>query len=249
MCTLPPRPLAAATVIAPVFAKELLGNGTYTGTTVLACAQAEWGGALPGGSLITAFTISACEWYAATTNGTVFAQPPPYPPSTLPSSTLDRQIKLRATGTGTGCTGHPAPDGRGQQVRLGRGNGRLLAEQHHRHHLWRQQQRFVLFSELQHAAVRRRAEQVADLHPGLHLGHRQWLHRRVQPAGDRCLRRDRLQHSGQLLHPLHGLAERPRNSCSGTTYCIDGYFVRADYTGSGTFGPANLGLYAINLTG
>ncbi len=37
-----------ATVIAPVFAKELLGNGSYTGTTVLACAQVQWGGS--GGS-------------------------------------------------------------------------------------------------------------------------------------------------------------------------------------------------------
>ena len=33
------------TVIAPVFAKELLGNGSYTGTKVLACAQVQWGAA------------------------------------------------------------------------------------------------------------------------------------------------------------------------------------------------------------
>ena len=49
------------TVIAPVFAKELLGNGSYTGTTVKACAQAEWGGPTAA-IVITSFTISACEW-------------------------------------------------------------------------------------------------------------------------------------------------------------------------------------------
>ena len=31
------------------------------------------------------------------------------------------------------------------------------------------------------------------------------------------------------------------NNCTGTTYCIDGYFVRANFAGSGARGPANLG--------
>jgi hypothetical protein len=54
---------------------------------------------------ITAFTISACEWWQATTNGTVYAQ------ATAPSPTLDQQIKLRTLGsTGTGCTKYAAPD-------------------------------------------------------------------------------------------------------------------------------------------
>ena len=39
------------------------------------------------------------------------------------------------------------------------------------------------------------------------------------------------------------------NQCTGTTYCINGYFVKAGFTGSSTPGPANVGLYAIRLTG
>jgi hypothetical protein len=95
------------TVIAPVFAKALLGNGSYTGTTVKACAQAEWGG--PTAANVTAFTISACEWDAATTQGTVYAPPPP----AVPSSSFDRVINLGA-GSGGGCSSEPAgSDGAG----------------------------------------------------------------------------------------------------------------------------------------
>jgi Flp pilus assembly protein TadG len=95
---------SGSTVLPPVFAKTLLGNSSYTGSTVKACAQAAWGGASSPG-IITAFTISACEWQQATTSGTVYAPVPP----TAPSSTLDQQIKVRS-GTGTGCTSYPAPD-------------------------------------------------------------------------------------------------------------------------------------------
>jgi len=89
------------TVIPPVFASALLGNGNYTGRTVLACSQAEWGG--PAAATAIAFAIPACEWDAATSQGTVFAQPPPYPPNTVPSSSLDRVLKVR-TAAGSGCS-------------------------------------------------------------------------------------------------------------------------------------------------
>src|ERR1022692_2321563 len=92
-----------STLLPPVFAKTLLGNSSYTGTKVLACAQAAWGGASSPIIITTAFTISACEWRQATTNGTV------YQSATAPSASFDQQIKLRS-GTGTGCTGYSAPD-------------------------------------------------------------------------------------------------------------------------------------------
>jgi Flp pilus assembly protein TadG len=95
---------SGGTVIVPIFADTLLGNSHYTGTTVLACAQAEWGGAVMPG-IITAFTISACEWQKATTSGTVYGPVPP----TAPSSTLDQVLKVRS-GTGAGCTSYAAPD-------------------------------------------------------------------------------------------------------------------------------------------
>lgn len=94
------------TVIAPVFAKELLGNGSYTGTTVRACAQAEWGG--PTAANVISFTISACEWAQATSTGTVYAPPPP----AVPSSSLDQVINL-ASGGGGGCAFAPTGDGPG----------------------------------------------------------------------------------------------------------------------------------------
>ena len=94
-----------ATVIAPVFAKELVGSGNYQGTTVLACSQAEWGG--PIASQVTSFTISACEWDQATSLGTVYAQPPPYPPNSLPSPSLD-QVLYEHAGSGGGCVTEPS---------------------------------------------------------------------------------------------------------------------------------------------
>jgi hypothetical protein len=94
------------TVIAPVFAKELLGNGSYTGTTVKACAQAEWGG--PAAANVISFAISACEWAQATSTGTGYAPPPP----AVPSPSFDQVINL-ASGSGGGCPFAPSGDGPG----------------------------------------------------------------------------------------------------------------------------------------
>jgi Flp pilus assembly protein TadG len=86
------------TVVVPVFAKALLGNGNYTGTQVLACSQAVWGG--PSAANTVAFAISACSWDSWTTRGTNFAPAPP----TVPSSTYDHQINLANLGNRTGCS-------------------------------------------------------------------------------------------------------------------------------------------------
>lgn len=50
----------SGTLLPPVLARTLLGNGSYSGTNVKACAQAEWGGADQSNSL--AITISVCAW-------------------------------------------------------------------------------------------------------------------------------------------------------------------------------------------
>jgi Flp pilus assembly protein TadG len=236
------------TVIAPIFAKELLGNGSYTGTTVLACAQAEWGGGLPGGSLITAFTISACEWYAATTNGTVFAQAPPYPPNTVPSSTLDRQIKLRSTGAGAGCAAFPSPDDAVSKfgwvaetggcslnnitgTTYGVNNSGSSSSPNCNTPLFDDAQNRSLISVPVYTSVTGSgAAAVYNL-----LGIAAFVVTGYNIPGSTFN-----NYSDWL---------KSTNNCTGTTYCIDGYFVRADYTGGGTFGPAYLGLYAINLTG
>ena len=94
------------TVVGPVFAKALLGNGSYTGTQVLACSQAQWGG--PTAATTIAFAISACEWDSATSLGTVFASPPP----AVPPASYDRVLKVHTT-AGSGCSTEPASDAPG----------------------------------------------------------------------------------------------------------------------------------------
>jgi Flp pilus assembly protein TadG len=98
---------SGGTLLPPVFARALLGNGSYSGSTVYACARAAWGG--PSSAQTIALTISACEWDAATQNGTVFGPPPPYPPNPLPSPSVDQQLVLHTSKTNvTGCSTEPA---------------------------------------------------------------------------------------------------------------------------------------------
>jgi Flp pilus assembly protein TadG len=89
------------TVVAPVFAKALLGNGSYTGTQVLACSQAQWGG--PSAANTVAFAISACDWDAATSLGAVFASPPP----AVPPASYDRVLQVHGS-AGAGCSTEPS---------------------------------------------------------------------------------------------------------------------------------------------
>lgn len=93
-------------LLPPVFARALAGNGSYQGSTVYACAQAEWGAPLTATTI--GLTISACTWDQATNLGTSFAPPPPYPPN--PSASLDQVIQLHGSTnkTNTGCPTEPA---------------------------------------------------------------------------------------------------------------------------------------------
>ena len=98
---------SGSTLLPPAFARTLLGNQNYSGSTVHACAQAEWGP--PSAASGVAVTFSACEWDQATDNGTLFAQPPPYPPNAVPSPSLDQVLKLHSGTSGaTGCATEPA---------------------------------------------------------------------------------------------------------------------------------------------
>jgi Flp pilus assembly protein TadG len=58
---------SGSTLLPPVFGKTLVGKSTYDGTTVKACAQAEWGYAEQSNSL--ALTISLCQWQDLTGSG------------------------------------------------------------------------------------------------------------------------------------------------------------------------------------
>ena len=81
------RTAGGSTLLPPIFARALTGNGSYSGTNVKACAQAEWGN--PSAANTIAYTVSACSWYVYTNNGTSFAPPPPYPPNPVPPASYD----------------------------------------------------------------------------------------------------------------------------------------------------------------
>ncbi len=89
-----------AASVSPIFS-EVLGFGA---ATVKACAQAEWGAPTSG----LAVTISACTWDQATNSGATFAQPPPYPPNTPPSASLDQVLQLHGKQSGTSCPTEPS---------------------------------------------------------------------------------------------------------------------------------------------
>lgn len=61
---------SGSTLLPPVFARALLGNSSYAGTNVKACAQAEWGPAQRATAL--GFTISVCQWDSLTSSGSPF---------------------------------------------------------------------------------------------------------------------------------------------------------------------------------
>jgi Flp pilus assembly protein TadG len=107
------RTAGGSTLLPPVFARTLAGNGGYSGTTVLACARARWGS--PQSATSLAVTMSYCEWNAATANGTSYAAPPPYPPNPLPPASEDRSLELHGSGSacGGGASGWDLPSGFG----------------------------------------------------------------------------------------------------------------------------------------
>ncbi len=102
---------SGGTLLPPVFARTLLGNSSYQGTDVQACAQAEWGA--PSAATTVAVTISACEWDQATQQGTFFPSAPPYSQNPQPAPSVDQVLTL-TPGNGTGCASEPAgADGAG----------------------------------------------------------------------------------------------------------------------------------------
>lgn len=86
------------TLLPPMFARALIGNSSYEGSRVSACARARWGP--PKTATTMAMTISWCEWNEATSNGTKF------PPDVTPLS-VHRVLKLHTT-SGTTCPSGPA---------------------------------------------------------------------------------------------------------------------------------------------
>ncbi|HWO66877.1 MAG TPA: pilus assembly protein TadG-related protein [Umezawaea sp.] len=83
----------------PVFGRALLGE-SYSGRGVLACSRAAWGG--PQLASGFAFTISLCDWTAATGGGGSYAPPLP----AVPPASADRVLLIH--GTSSQCAGGPS---------------------------------------------------------------------------------------------------------------------------------------------
>jgi Flp pilus assembly protein TadG len=230
---------SGSTVLPPVFARTLLGS-SYKGTTVRACAQAEWGP--PSAATTVAVTVSACEWDQATQQGTLFAPAPPYAQDPPPAPSFDQVLSLNP-GNGTGCATEPAgadgtntfgwaadatgdctlpvtgptfPEGTGTSVTA------------------------ACLTVLQNA----QQTQIPILVPvyvSLNTAANSYA---LQGFADFVI-------TGYNLAP--GFSEpdwlNPANTCTGTNYCLNGYFVQGVIPSTGSFAGPSLGASVIDLTG
>jgi Putative Flp pilus-assembly TadE/G-like len=100
-----------SSLLPPAFATTLLGNPSYQGSNVRACAQAEWGA--PVAATTDALAISACEWDQATQQGTAFAPAPPYSQNPQPAASFDQVLT-----PGSGCATFGWADDQGNNCTL-----------------------------------------------------------------------------------------------------------------------------------
>jgi Flp pilus assembly protein TadG len=229
---------SGSTLLPPVFAMSLMGSG-YRGTTVGACAQAEW--APPSAATTVALTISACEWGQATQQGAVFAPAPPYPLNPEPSLGFDQVLTTQGLGDGTGCAAEPAgadgPDTFGWAQAAGGGctlpvTGPTFPQS--------AQTPGSCLTVLQNA----QQSQIPVLVPVYVSLNKAANTFSLAGFADFVV-------TGYNLPP--GFSEpdwlNPANTCTGTNYCVTGYFVRGVIPSTGSFAGPSLGADIIDLTG
>jgi hypothetical protein len=229
---------SGSTLLPPVFATTLLGNSSYQGTTVRACAQAEWGP--PSAATANALTISACEWDQATQQGTVYAPAPPYSQNAVPAASFD-QVLTPDTGNGSGCASEPAGDdgpgtfGWAEDIKNtcavpisgpsfpgSPGNSTEPACRPVLQNAWQNQIPILVpvytsFDGGATYALRGFADFVVTGYNLPSVEEPDWLD--------------------------------PANTCTGGNYCVTGYFVQGVIPSTGSFGGPNLGASVIDLTG
>ena len=230
-----------ATLLPPVFASTLLGNSSYRGTNVMACAQAEWGA--PATATTFAMTISACEWDQATSNGTSFAPSPPYPPDPLPAPAFDRVLSPTTSSSGTGCATEPAgADPAGTFGWAADSGGCTLN-----------------ITGGSYAVNPAGTPSQACL---LALDHSQdfqtpiFLPIYVSVTGQGSGATYSLKGFAGFVvtgYNVAGISDpdwlNRQNTCTGTNICIDGYFTQGVIPFTGSLGGTSLGASVINLTG
>ena len=230
---------SGSTLLPPVFGQALLGSG-YQGTTVGACAQAEWGP--PSAASTVALTISACEWDQATQQGAVFASAPPYSQNPLPAASFD-QVLMQNPGNGTGCATEPA--GADGPATFGwaadaTGNctlpitGPTFAESAD----------ILVTTACLTALQNAQQNQIPILVPvyvSLNTGADTYA---LKGFADFVV-------TGYNLAPDFFEPDwlNPANTCTGTTYCLTGYFVQGVIPSTGSFTGPSLGASVIDLTG
>ena len=230
-----------STLLPPAFARTLLGNESYDGTNVNACARASWGP--PASAVSFAMTISYCEWLQATGDGSSYAAPPPYPPNPLPSPADDRVLKLHTT-TDTVCPSGPAgsdgpgmfgwvddPDGNCSvninggtyydDPGVSAGNACKIALQTARNN------RTTIFVPVYSGSTGQGSNGVYTLE-----GFAAFVVTGYRLPG---------WTASDWLNPA--------NNCGGPDKCINGYFTQGLVPAAGTIGGPNLGVSIVQLTG
>lgn len=232
-----------STLLPPVFARTLLGNSSYRGSAVLACAQAEWGA--PAAATAAAVTISACEWDQATQQGASFGPAPPSPPNPAPALASDQVLMLNNTGVNNnGCATEPAgSDGPDSFGWVQHPAGICALPISGATFPGRMQIR-VSFS-CQRVLQRAQQNQTPILVP---------VYVSLSDV------------AGNLTYVLQGFADfvvtgyhmpgfdapdwlNPANDCAGADYCLNGYFTQGLVPTTGSLGGTNLGASVIKLTG
>jgi hypothetical protein len=231
---------SGSTLLPPVFAETLLGNSGYRGTTVHACAQAEWGA--PSAATADALTISACEWDQATEQGAVYAQAPPYAPGGEPAPSFD-QVLTPNPGNDIGCATEPAgADGPGTfgWAADAMGNCTLPVTGPS----YPAGNQGPVSAPCQQALQRAQQDEtpiVVPVYVSLNNDDRTFV---LEGFADFVV-------TGYNLPPGFFAADwlNPANTCQNTDYCVTGYFVRGVAPATGSLSGNYLGVSIIDLTG
>ncbi|MGO8958785.1 MAG: TadE/TadG family type IV pilus assembly protein, partial [Streptosporangiaceae bacterium] len=238
---------SGSTLLPPVFAGSLLGAG-YNGTTVKACAQAEWGPPPPTATATTtAITISACELDQATQQEASFPPVPPYPPDVPPAPSVDQVLRLN-TPNGTGCATEPGgADGPGTFGWVAHTPGHcteLITGP-----TFAGRTRTTPSFSCQEALQNAQQNQTPILVPI-------YISQSGTPASYVLDGFAEFVVTGYYM-PLNPPSTTfyaddwldPANNCAGAEICLNGYFVQGVLPFTGTFGTTNLGVSVIDLTG
>jgi Flp pilus assembly protein TadG len=257
-----PPPLAGAVGYVDVHTSTLTSGGSTTlppvfaghGTTVRACAQAAWGP--PAAATVTGLTVSACAWGQGTSNGASYAPAPP-------TASFDQVLPLNGSGS-QGCSGGSAGSptagdfgwtgdsgGCSQAVSGPRYSGGIGP----------------VSSACQNALETGRANRTPIYIPVYTA-----VAADPDNDGDSGTPVSSDNDFDQAVYTLDGFAAfvvtgynlpttvsgspfsasdwlNQNNNCSGTTFCLNGYFTQGLIPSSGSIGGPDLGTVIIRLSG